>query len=211
MSSVRPMFATRGKTPSSKKKSKGKPKLSVVNPANSKSRKKNPTDSSIPWKTIIATTVVTSVVSTFAVTFARIILERARSRKELQALGMGHSQGQVIDTTARTANPAIAHHSEPALALPAPPHVPQSLPSSIPLVQNPSAAPVPGFQTNPFTPSQLQRGPLALPEAPHVPAANPTDSSEPRWFREFREDYERRIENVESRVRTERNKERDRY
>lgn len=200
--SVRPIFKQRGTT-SAPKRVGGKKKrhLRAVNPANERKRKANPDEQSIPWKTIIATTVVTSIVSTFAVTFARFLLERARARKELQALGLGQQQQQQMlaaqgasqgTTQAMLANPGpVAVHGPPQFQLPA-----NDGPRRIPMVTQPMGNPSAYFDPNPFAQANVQRS--ALPAAPHVGHGHGADDDEPpRWFREFKADQEARLDRLE--------------
>lgn len=194
MSTVRPILSQRGKTTANKRTPKKKRHLRAVNPANERKRKGNPEEQAIPWKTIVATTVVTSIVSTFAVTFARFLLERARARKELKALGLGQQAQQQALPPAQApmaANPGpMAVHGPPQFQLPAP-----NQPRTIPIVAQPFGAPTPGFEANPFAPSNVQRPMAALPSAPHV---DDSGSEPPAWFRAFQEDYERRMDAVEN-------------
>jgi hypothetical protein len=201
------MFKNRGKAPAAPKRGGAKRHLHAVNPANEKDarRKSNPEEPAIPWKTIVVTTMVTSVVSTFAVTFARWLLDRAQIRKLLAAKEQQQQQ-YALAAQGRIENPGpVAHHSNPALALPQPPHLTEAGSAQFqPIQALPSA-----FQPNPFAPMSIQR-PIPLPEAPHVNYG--ASAGEPAWFREFREEQERRLSNVEARVRQdEREQERGRF
>lgn len=169
------MFNTRGKLPTSPKAKGAKRHLHAVIPTE---RKTNPTEESIPWKTIILTTIVTSMVSTGAVTLARWLLDRAKERREA---AFGQQQQQQLPQS----QPRLeGSYMNPMFMLPAP-------------TIDVGGPPV--FQSNPFASQNVQRS-LSLPPAPHL---NPlSDTQEPSWFRDFRENIDRRVSTVESRQRS---------
>jgi hypothetical protein len=181
---VRPMFNNRGVPVA-----KGKRHLKAVNPANATGeRQRNPEEQKIPWKTIIATTIVTSMVSTAAVALARFLMDRAKERKELKILGFARDQ-QVQQAQLQQAQQAQQARPE------------QSAYTNPMLMQQANPGTTLPFQANPFSINNVQR-PLSLPQAPHVMNPVVDDSVEPNWFHEFREDFDRRIQNIEVQVRT---------
>lgn len=193
--SVRPMFNNRGaqaKPKGKRRVSKKPPKMRVVarDGKTVAPRRTNPDDQTIPWKTIVVTTLVTSMISTVGVTVARIFIDRARDRRFLQGLqAQEQAKAEREAAEAEAAfQPNPAEHRAPPMFDAPPRGIPQHPPRrSMEVVNMPqSLGGGASFDPNPFAPSQVRQ--LPLPEAPHVPRS--ASEEEPGWFKAFRRDYE---------------------
>jgi len=193
--SVRALFNNRG----TKAKPRGKSKRSAKKRPNMRvvardgktvaPRRANPEDAAIPWKTILATTLVTSMVSTVGVTLARYFLDRASERRKILSLTAAQDHAKALEAQqapqAQAFQPNPGHHRQPPMFDEAPRGIPAHPPRrALEVVNTPQSLPRASFEPNPFAPSQVRQVPL--PEAPHAPRSDSQDEP-PAWFQRWLE------------------------